>query len=174
MNPTRATVNRFFLKKHKSQRTKRAGSKKTVQMLWAKKQAEHCWLLSRSEKAESSAGSVKHSVKIQVAQSYPTLCDPVDYTVHGNLQTRILECAFSFSRGSSQPRDWNQLSHITTDSLPAEPQGKTKNTGVGSPPLLRYQGSWYLSDQGSPLKSNPTYTYHLGLSPSAESFYQER
>ena len=36
----------------------------------------------------------------------PTLCDPKDYTVHGILQARILEwVAFTFSRGSSQPRD---------------------------------------------------------------------
>ena len=37
----------------------------------------------------------------------------MDYTVDGILQARILECvAFSFSRGSSQPRDWTQVSHI--------------------------------------------------------------
>ena len=36
----------------------------------------------------------------------PTLCDPMDYTVHGILQARILEwVVFPFSRGSSQPRD---------------------------------------------------------------------
>ena len=41
------------------------------------------------------------------------LCDPVDYTVHGILQARILEWAdFLFSRRSSQPRDWTQVSHI--------------------------------------------------------------
>ena len=35
------------------------------------------------------------------------------YTVHGILQARILEwVAFPFSRGSSQPRDWTQMSHI--------------------------------------------------------------
>ena len=33
------------------------------------------------------------------------------YTVHGIVQARILEwVATSFSRGSSQPRDWNQIS----------------------------------------------------------------
>ena len=33
--------------------------------------------------------------------------------VHGILQARILEwVAFPFSRGSSQPRDWTQVSHI--------------------------------------------------------------
>ena len=45
-------------------------------------------------------------VKGKVAQSCLTLCDPLDYTVHGILQARILEwVAFPFSRGSSQPSD---------------------------------------------------------------------
>ena len=45
-------------------------------------------------------------VKVKVAQLCPTLCDPMDYTVHGILQARILEwVAFPFFRGSSQPRD---------------------------------------------------------------------
>ena len=45
-------------------------------------------------------------VKVKVTQSCPTLCDPMDYIVHGILQARILEwVAFPFSRGSSQPRD---------------------------------------------------------------------
>ena len=48
----------------------------------------------------------------KVPQSCPTLCDPVDYTVHGILQARILEwVVFPFSRGSSQPRDGTQVSH---------------------------------------------------------------
>ena len=41
------------------------------------------------------------------------LCDPVDYTVHGILQARILEwVAFPFSRGSSQPRNRTEVSRI--------------------------------------------------------------
>ena len=45
-------------------------------------------------------------VKVKVAQSSLTLCNLMDYTVHGILQARILEwVAFPFSRGSSQPRD---------------------------------------------------------------------
>ena len=37
----------------------------------------------------------------------------MDYTVLGILQARILEwVAVPFSRGSSQPRDWTQVSHI--------------------------------------------------------------
>ena len=44
--------------------------------------------------------------EVKVAQSCPTLCDPMDYTVHGILQAGVLEwVAFPFSRGSSQPRD---------------------------------------------------------------------
>jgi len=38
---------------------------------------------------------------------------PMNYTVHGIPQARTLEwVAFSFSRGSSQPRDWTQVSCI--------------------------------------------------------------
>ena len=50
-------------------------------------------------------------VKVKVAQSCLTLCDPMDHSlsgssVHGILQARILECvAIPFSRGSFQPRD---------------------------------------------------------------------
>ena len=52
-------------------------------------------------------------MKVKIAQLYLTLCDPMDYTVHGILQARILEwVAFPFSRGSSQPRDWTQVSRI--------------------------------------------------------------
>ena len=43
----------------------------------------------------------------------PLLTNPMDYTVHGILQARILEwVAVPFSRGSSQPRDQTQVSHI--------------------------------------------------------------
>ena len=54
----------------------------------------------------------------EVAQSCPTLCDPMDYSlpgssVRGIFQARVLEwIAISFSRGSSQPRDWTQVSCI--------------------------------------------------------------
>ena len=50
---------------------------------------------------------------MKVAQSCLTLCDPMDYTVHGILQARRLEwVAFPFFRGSSQPRDQAQVSRI--------------------------------------------------------------
>ena len=62
----------------------------------------------------------------------------MDYRAYGILQARILEwVAFPFSRGSSQPRDQTQISHIAGTAEPAEPQGKPKNTGVGSLSLLQ-------------------------------------
>ena len=52
-------------------------------------------------------------VKVKVAQSCPTLCNPMDYTTHGILQARILVwVAFPFSREFSQLRDQTQVSHI--------------------------------------------------------------
>ena len=51
-------------------------------------------------------------LKGKVAQSCLTLCNPMNYKVHGILQARRLEwVAFPFSRGSSQPRDRTQVSH---------------------------------------------------------------
>ena len=49
---------------------------------------------------------VMYGCEVKVAQSCLILCNPMDYTVHGILQARILEwVAIPFSRGSSQPRD---------------------------------------------------------------------
>ena len=57
-------------------------------------------------------------VPVKVAQSCPTLCNPIDYTVHEILQDTVLEWeAFPFSRGSSKPRP----PALQVDSLPAEP-----------------------------------------------------
>ena len=76
---------------------------------------------------------------MKLAQLCLTLCDPMDYTVHGILQARILEwVAFPFSRGSSQPRDQTQVSHIAGGFFTSKATGKPKNTGVGSLPLLQW------------------------------------
>ena len=57
-------------------------------------------------------------VKVKVARSCPTLCDPVEYIVHGILQVRILEwVAFPFSRGSSWPRNQTRISCIAGSFL---------------------------------------------------------
>ena len=50
---------------------------------------------------------------MKIIQSYSTLCDPMDFTVHGILQARMLEwVAVPFSKGSSQPRDRTLVSRI--------------------------------------------------------------
>ena len=65
---------------------------------------------------------------MKVTQSCPTLCDPMDYTVHGFLQARALEwVAFPYSRGSSQTQGLN----------PGLPHGR--------------QILYHLSHKGSPL-----------------------
>ena len=59
----------------------------------------------------------KRKMKVLIAQSWPNLCEPMDYSlpdssVHGISQIRILEwLAILFSRRSSWPRDWTWISH---------------------------------------------------------------
>ena len=111
--------------------------------------------------------SLLRNVKMKVAQSCPTLCDLIDYTVHGIPQARIPDSvAFPCSRESSQPRDRTQVSRIAGRFFTSWAQGKSKNTGMGSLSLLQRifptqelnQGLlhcrwilYQLSYQGSPL-----------------------
>ena len=81
-----------------------------------------CFLLHRKDGTQTTAYQRETQmeplggcewVNEWVTQSCLTLCDPTDYTVHGILQARTLEwVAFPFSRGSSQPSDRTQVSHI--------------------------------------------------------------
>ena len=88
----------------------------------------------------------------------------MDYTVHGILQARILECvAVPFSRGSSQPRNQTGSLALQVDSLPAELPGKALlvsgihkpdhvcNAEMGTEPLGRGGGQ----DWGWGKKSGP-------------------
>ena len=109
---------------------------------------------------------------MKVAQSYPTLCDPMD------CNTRV--CSLSLLQGNlPNPGIEPRSPALQADSLPAEPQGKPKNTGVSSLFILQQifptqesnRGLLYcrwilyqLSYQGSPLFvrgrskiSNPTW-----------------
>ena len=76
--------------------------------------AEYLYLI-HEEKQDMDAGVC---VCALVAQSYLTLCDPMDCSLPGSsirgiFQARILEWIdISFSRGSSWPRDQTQVSHI--------------------------------------------------------------
>ena len=70
-------------------------------------------VLHRWQFHQAFSGLVK---KLEVAQFCETLCDPKDCSlagssVHGIFQARVLEwVVISFSRGSSWPRDWTQVS----------------------------------------------------------------
>ena len=123
-------------------------------------------------KREVKRGSL---VKVKVAQSCLTLCDPMDYTVHGILQARILEwVAFPFSRGSSQPRDWTQVSSTAgrffTSWATREAQGywsgypfpspaDLSNPGIEQGLLHCRQILYQLSNQGSSVGKESTCQY---------------
>ena len=75
-------------------------------------------ILIKKVKVTQSCPSICHPMayierKMKISQSCPTFCYSMDYRVRAILQARILEWAdFPFSRGSSQPRDRTQASHI--------------------------------------------------------------
>ena len=64
----------------------------------------------------SSTLTLECTLSCSVAQSCPALCDRIDHSppgssVNGILQARILEwISTPFSRGSSGPKDWTQVS----------------------------------------------------------------
>ena len=115
-----------------------------------------------------------------VIQSCPTLCDPMDCSPPGSSVHGVspgnnpgVGCHAPF-QGPYQPRDRTQVPALQADSLPSEPPGKPKNTGVGSLSLLQWifptqesnQGPvhyrwilYQLSYQGNPLG----YIKHKGL-----------
>ena len=85
---------------------------------------------------------------MKVTQSCPTLCDPMDYTVHEILQARILEwVAFPSPGDLPNPGIKPRSPALQVDSLPADPQGKPKNTGVTSLSLLQWIFLTQESDQ---------------------------
>ena len=84
---------------------------------------------------------IQHGVVVLVAKCL-TLCNPMDCSlpcssVHGIIQARTLEwVADSFSRGSSQPRNWTWVSCIArrffTNWAMREAQNNIKDTGNNS------------------------------------------
>ena len=68
---------------------------------------------------------------VKVAQLCLTLCDPMDYTVHGIVQARILDrVAFPFSRGLPNLGIEPRSPALQVDSLPAEPQEKPRQKTI--------------------------------------------
>ena len=84
-----------------------------------------CAIFKRDRDKEKMVLLFPTLLYLKVTQLCPTLCNPMDYRIHGILQARILEwVAFPFSRASSQPRDRTRSTALQVDSLPVEPQGK--------------------------------------------------
>ena len=108
-------------------------------------------------------------MKVKVAQSCLTLCDPMDCAVHGIFQARILKWVKPFPSPGYLPNPGikPRSPSLRAVSLSAEPQGKPKNTRVGSLSLLQWifptqelnrgflhcrQILYQLSYEGSPIK----------------------
>ena len=107
-------------------------------MWW--KTCDEKWILFFSFILESKDFGGK-KVKVKAAQLCSTLCNPMDCVVHGILQARILEwVAFPFLRGSSQPRDQTQVSHIVARFFTS---WATSTNSVPRP--LRFLASRWLS-----------------------------
>ena len=89
-------------------------------------------------------GHMAKSPWLKVAQSCLPLCDPTDYTVHGILQARILEwVAFPFSRGSSQLRDWTQVSCTADGFFTSLATRETQSPWGSSIIFKKAKGSWH-------------------------------
>ena len=106
---------------NQSKKTKMQGGKLVVWggfiNSWGKKTSERQGRKGKIYPTEyrvpENSKEIRKKVKVNVTQSCQTLCDPMDYTVHGILQARILEwVAFPFSSGSSWPRNRTGVSSI--------------------------------------------------------------
>ena len=88
---------------------------------WAPKSVQMVTAAMKLNDGYSLEGKLWTNLEVkwsEVAQSCPTLCDPMDCSpwcssIHRIFQARILEwVAISFSRRSSQPRDSTRVSRI--------------------------------------------------------------
>ena len=83
---------------------------------------------------------------ISLCNPFVTPCDPMDYTVYGILQVGILWVAIPGDL--SNPGIESRSPTLQADCLPAKPQGKSKNIGVGSLSLLQRIFLTQQSNQG--------------------------
>ena len=91
--------------------------------------------------------------EVKVPQLCLTLCDPMDYTVHGILQARV--GSLSLAPGDlPNPGIKPRSPAVRMASLPAEPQRKPKNTGAGSLSLLQWI---FLTQEGTIFDRNQSH-----------------
>ena len=103
------------------------------------------WSSHHGQQKSPKCSEVKWS---EVTQSCPTLCDPIDCSlagssVHEIFQAKVLEwIAISFSRGSSRPRDWTQVSRIVDRCFTAWTTREAP-TAYEFLLLLTFSNSWH-------------------------------
>ena len=82
-------------------------------------------------------------VKALVAQLCPTLCNPTDCSLPGSLSMEFSRQEYRSGWPFPSPGDLPNAGieprspALQADSLPSEPSGKPKNTGVSGPSLLQ-------------------------------------
>ena len=110
-------------------------------------------------------------MKVKVAQSCPTICNGMGYTVHGILQPRLLEwVAFPSPGDLHNPGVKSRSPTLQVDSLPSKQQGKPKNTGVGHFSSIQslshvrlFATPWTVAYQASPSMGFSRQEYWSGL-----------
>ena len=111
-----------------------------------------------------------------VAQMYPILCNPMDYSspgssVHGDSpgKTTGVGC-HAFLQGIFPTQGCKtQVSALQADSLPTEPPGKPENTGAGSVYIL--QGIFPTQESNQALLHCRRILYQLSFERSPNSRY---
>ena len=104
------------------------------------------WLVDSQRLKNLSRNSlVNHEeVKWKLLSHVLTLCDPMDYIVHGILKARILEwVAIPFSRGSSQPRERTQVSHFAGQFFTSWATRKAPSQPYGTTVVIWEKASWF-------------------------------
>ena len=117
---------------------------------------------------------------------WPHGCSPPGSSVHGVLQAKVLEwAAMPSSRGSSQPQDWTQVSHIAGRFFTIWGTREAQEYWSGSLSLLQglfptQESTWgllhckrilyQLSYQGSPFYVIITYQHYIFIGVSFHAF----
>ena len=107
---------------------------------------------------------------MKLTQLCPTLCAPMDCTVHAILQARILEWIpppGDLPNPGTEPRS----PALQADSLLSESPGKPKNTGVGNLSLL--QGIFLTQESNRGLLHCRWILYQLSYKQSLHSTRQQ-
>ena len=133
--------------------------------------ATNCQMALTQQLLDYSSGLSQYGndlkVKVPVAQSYLTPCDPMgcsprDSSVHGILQERILEwVAALFPRGSSRPSDWTSVSLIAGGFFTFWATKEAQKPGRCESLVSEWNGSWsWVGEEALPLLVNSSVAFN--------------